>query len=254
MHPVLFVLEVGGVARPIGSYGALAAVAILVAGAGAWRAARRCGEDEALTLAALALAVLGGGLGAWLTFGAVEWVRTGSPAAMWQGGGLVFFGSVPGAALGLWLARRWFGLDVLKIAELSAPTTLAAHAIGRLGCFFGGCCYGRPFDGPWAVVYERSLAGASPVGRHPSPLYEAVALLALAALFAARPPARPGSGRRALAWLAGYSAIRFALEGLRGDAVRGVFFGLSTSQWIAAACLIAALALWRRTRGLLQVE
>lgn len=251
MHPVLVVLELGEVSRPIGTYGFFATLGVAVAAFGAIRAASRGGLDVGLTIAGVGLAVLFGGLGAYLTFGLVAWLRTGSPAPMWEGGGLVFFGSVPGAVLGLWIMQRWQGLDVLRVAELSAPTTLAAHALGRLGCFFGGCCYGRPFEGPWAVVYEHSLVGASEVPRHPSPLYEAAGLLVLATLFAAKPPTEPGSGRRAALWLAAYCVLRIVLELWRGDAARGVFFGASTSQWIGAIGLLVAAVVWRRSRQLL---
>ncbi|MGE0791007.1 MAG: prolipoprotein diacylglyceryl transferase [Sandaracinaceae bacterium] len=249
MHPILVVLELGEGSRPIGTYGTCAAIAIAIAGFGAARAAARAGRDVPLTIAAVGCAVLGGALGAWLLFGLVEWLRTGDPSPMWHGGGLVFFGAVPGAVITLAIARRFFELDVLRIAELSAPTTLAAHAIGRLGCFFGGCCYGRPTDVSWAVRYPAAI---DPLGllRHPSPIYESVGLLALALAFALVPPARPGSGRRAALWLGGYCALRFALEGLRGDAVRGAFLGASTSQWIALAGLAFAFAWWRQGRSL----
>jgi prolipoprotein diacylglyceryltransferase len=76
---------------------------------------------------------------------------------------------------------------------------------------------------------------------HPLPLYEAALLFALAFVFALLRVRGPGSGRRVLQYAAAYSALRFALELLRGDDVRGVFFGgaLSTSQLIAAAVLTA---------------
>jgi len=140
-----------------------------------------------------------------------------------------------------------------EVRDEVAPTTLAAHAIGRLGCFFGGCCYGRPFDGPWAIVYERSLVGAAAVPRHPSPIYESIGLLGLGLAFALVPPRRPGSGHRAALWLGGYCALRAVLELFRGDAVRGVFGGVSTSQWLALLGLAVALGLWRRAGRLLEV-
>jgi len=242
MHPIVGVLELGEASVPIGSYGLFAAAGVLVAGGLATRAAWRAGLDVGLVLAAIALTIGFGFTGAWATFAAVETLRTGSIDWLANGGGLVFFGALPGGALGLWVARRWLKLDVLRGLELALPGVAAAHALGRIGCFFGGCCYGRPFDGAWAVVYPGP--GAAP--RHPTPLYESAGLLALAFAFALSPPRRPGSGQRAAAYVAGYCALRLLTELFRGDLVRGVVAGVSTSQAIAAVGLLLAAFAGRR--------
>ncbi|HEY8430045.1 MAG TPA: hypothetical protein VIL20_16800, partial [Sandaracinaceae bacterium] len=62
------------------------------------------------------------------------------------------------------------------------------------------------------------------------------------------PARRPGDGARALAYLAAYAVLRIATESVRGDAVRGVWWGASTSQLAAAAALIAAGVLFARVR------
>lgn len=240
MHPFVGVLRFGEIERPIGAYGVLVAVGVLVAGFVAVRAASRDGRDVGLTFAALACTVAGAFLGAWLTFGLVEWMRTGSPSAAWQGGGVVFFGAVPGGAAAMLLAGRAMRLDVVRVLDLSIPGLALGHAFGRLGCFAGGCCYGRPFDGAWAVLATDPLAPAAhpPVPRHPSALYEAGGLLLLALVFALLPARRPGDGARALAYLGAYACLRFVVELSRGDAVRGFALGLSTSQLVAIGALL----------------
>lgn len=238
MHPIVGVLELGEASLPIGSYGLFAAAGVLVAGGLATRAASRAGMDVGLVLAAVALTVGFGFTGAWLTYAVVETLRTGATDWLARGGGLVFFGALPGGALGLWVARRWLALDVLRGLELALPGVAAAHALGRMGCFFGGCCFGRPFDGAWGVVYPGPVPSAVP--RHPTPLYESAGLLVLAFAFALAPPRRPGSGARAAAYVAAYCALRLLTELFRGDAIRGVVAGVSTSQWIAAAGLLLA--------------
>jgi phosphatidylglycerol:prolipoprotein diacylglycerol transferase len=115
----------------------------------------------------------------------------------------------------------------------------AGQAIGRLGCFFAGCCYGTPCDLPWAVHGHGAL-------RHPVPLYEAVLDLALAVtLFAIRKTPRP-PGRLFRYYLIGYGVIRFGLETLRGEPQRSLG-PLSATQWV---CLVAigvlAISLQRR--------
>lgn len=246
MHPIL--IDLG--ARSIGSYGVMVALGVAVAGAVAARAAQRARADVGLTLAALACVVAGGFAGAWIAFGLVELARTGSLGWLSRGGGAVFFGAVPGGALAAMAAGRFFRLDWLRVLDLAIPGLAAGHALGRLGCLLGGCCYGRAFDGAWAVLYTHPLApGAHPgVPRHPAPLYEAVGLLALGAVFALSPPRRAGDGSRALAYLAAYAALRIAVEGFRGDAVRGVWLGASTSQIVAAAALLGSAGLLARLR------
>lgn len=246
MHPIL--IDLG--ARSIGSYGVMVALGVAVSGFAAVRAAHRARLDVGLTLAALACVVAGGFAGAWIAFGLVEVARTGSLSWLAHGGGAVFFGAVPGGALAAAAAGRWLRLDWLRVLDLSVPGLAAGHALGRIGCLLGGCCYGRPGGGAWAVLYTHPIApGAHPsVPRHPAPLYEAVGLLALGAAFALIPPRRAGDGSRALAYLAAYAALRVAVEAFRGDAIRGVWLGASTSQIVAVVALLGAAALLARGR------
>lgn len=250
MHPLIGVLELGEVARPIGSYGVSVSLGLFVASALAVRAAQRAGQDVGRTIAAIAIVIGLGFASAWVTFLVVERLRTGTFDALAQGGGLVAFGALPGAAVALWLARRRLGLDALRILELALPGVAAGHAVGRVGCFLGGCCYGAPFDGPWAVVYSDPLAPAAfeaGIPRHPSPLYEAAGLLVLALAFALAPPRAPGAGRRLALYVGLYAALRFAVELTRGDAIRGVGpHGVSTSMALAVALGLGALVAARR--------
>jgi phosphatidylglycerol:prolipoprotein diacylglycerol transferase len=250
MHPVVTV--VGD--RIIASYGLCLAAAVLVATAMTVRAASRAGIDGGSVVAAAGLATAGGFAGSWLLFVAVEWVRTGSPFPALTGGGFVFLGAPAGAALALAAAARPLRLPLLRLLDLAPPAVAAGHAIGRIGCFLGGCCYGRPWDGPWSVVYADALAPAAhpPVPRHPAPLYESLALLALAFLFALLPPREIGSGRRIALYVLAYGTVRIGTELFRGDAVRGLYLGgsISTSQLLCAGLVLAgaAVLLVRRPR------
>lgn len=70
-------------------------------------------------------------------------------------GGLVFYGGLLGAAgLCLWWARR-SGLDFLRVADVAIPTVSLGQALGRLGCFSAGCCWGGTThaDHPLAVQF-----------------------------------------------------------------------------------------------------
>jgi phosphatidylglycerol:prolipoprotein diacylglycerol transferase len=120
-----------------------------------------------------------------------------------------------------------------------------AHAVGRLGCFLAGCCYGAAHDLPWAVTYTDPAAAdlnGTPLGRplHPTQLYEALLELGNFAVVTWVWRRAPRSWAPVATWLGLYGAERFALEFLRGDP-RGAWLGLSTSQWLALAMLGAAL-------------
>ncbi len=254
MDPVVTILRVGEVERIIGSYGVMLSVAIVVISLITTRAAARAGLDVGATIAAIGLTAGAAAAGSWLLYVAVEWVRTGSPLAAIAQPGLVFFGAPLGGVPALYFACRKLELPMGRLVDLAVPAVPAGHAMGRLGCFLGGCCYGRPWDGPFAVTYTHPLAPAAypPLPRHPTPLYESAALLVLALVFALAPMRGVGRGRRLCAYLASYGAVRVVVETFRGDTVRGLFLGgaVSTSQILGVLVLAAGLAglVWTRRR------
>jgi phosphatidylglycerol---prolipoprotein diacylglyceryl transferase len=157
----------------------------------------------------------------------------------WQGGLTFYGGLLLAVPVGLWYARRK-GLGVLRIADLTAPFIMLGLFFGRLGCFFGGCCYGRPTTVAWAVDFPRHR------GVHPTQLYEALGALALfALLYLVLRPRKRGHGQVFAAMLVLYGALRFLLEFWRADE-RGGFWGLSTSQWIGIPVILAGAWLWHR--------
>lgn len=158
--------------------------------------------------------------------------------------GLVFYGGFLGGAAGLALYCRLYKIPLLAAADCAVPGLAFGHAIGRVGCFFAGCCYGKEVGAGFPLAV--TLAGAT---RHPVQLYEATGLVALgfATLFIrAKPP-----GRLIAFYAVGYAVLRLFTETLRGDgAERGYLIPeiLSTSQAIAIAIVVAALALGYRLR------
>lgn len=240
MDPLFYVLRVGGIERELGTYGVCLSLSILVMGVLVTRAAWRAGMDVGRTIAVIGYTAGGGLLGGYSLFVLVETLRTGDPVAAIMQGGLVFYGAPIGGGLALVFACRQLGVPLGRLLDVGIHAIPAGHAIGRLGCFFGGCCYGRLGDGPFAVMYTNVRAPAFdptyPL-RHPTPLYEAGLLLIFAwGLYLWR-PAQVGRGQRAGVYLIGYAIIRTTMEHFRGDAVRGLYFDglLSTSQLISIA-------------------
>lgn len=256
MHPILFELSLGGTDRLIGTYGVLLSAAMLIGAFIGARACHRAGIDWGAAVAAIGFTVAGSLLGSYVLFVLVEWAQTGSPFPAVSQGGLVFFGAPIGGMLALKYTSRGLELPLGRFVDVCIGVVPLGHALGRLGCFFGGCCFGHAFDGPWAIRYSHEMAPGAypPILRHPTPLYEAALLLLLALAFFAIPPKKIGDGRRFFVYAVAYGVIRLVIETFRGDPERGFYFGglVSTSQLISAALLIGGLlglALWRRPPG-----
>jgi phosphatidylglycerol:prolipoprotein diacylglycerol transferase len=265
VHPILHELHVFGMTRPIGGYGLMVALGVLATGILVGRAAHRAREDVGAVIATIGYTAAASFAGAWLFFLFVELVRAGGDLseALSRGGGLVFYGAIPAGAIASYLAARGLGVPYWKMLDLSIPGIAVGHALGRVGCFLGGCCYGYEWHGPWAVTAtdERSPMAHPSVPRHPVQLYESVGLVLLALLFAAVPPTaswlgKPGTGQRAASYLVLYGLLRFCTEAFRGDGIRGVFFGglLSTSQIVSLVGIALGLtwSLWSRRRDAAQ--
>ncbi len=156
--------------------------------------------------------------------------------------GIVFYGGLIGGVFGGWLYTRLFRLDFWKHADLMIPFLPLAHGFGRVGCFCAGCCYGRAAtdaDPEWlrslAVVYTNAIGAPNDgVPRYPVQLFEALFLILI--LFPilqvySRKERRPGM--IVGLYFIVYGLFRFMNEYLRADEIRGIFAGVSTSQWIS---------------------
>jgi hypothetical protein len=149
---------------------------------------------------------------------------------------------------------------------VAAPLGLAV-AVTRLGCFVGGCDFGKVTSAPWALRFPRGSSawhdhvhgGLLPAWRdaslpvHPTQLYEAGlgVILAGTALAVGRTDwARRNHGRVFLVVLAGYALGRLLIENLRGDAGRGLFGPVSSGQIFAVLLLAGTLVLLWRGRQL----
>jgi phosphatidylglycerol:prolipoprotein diacylglycerol transferase len=250
MFPKL--IEVGGFFLP--TYGALVAMGFL---AGLWivrrLAARMSLSDEKITNLVIYCA-LAGLAGAKLFMFLFDWnafmanprdflsLSTLQAAGVYQGGFLLAL------AFAIFYIRR-HGLPLFTTLDIFAPGIAIGHAFGRIGCFAAGCCYGTECARPWAVKFTNvdayKMTGVPlEVPLHPTQLYEASFNLVLAGLLYWLFGRRPQPGVVFAVYLSLYSIFRFAVEFVRHheQALTG---GLSNTQWISLATLIAGLALWR---------
>jgi phosphatidylglycerol:prolipoprotein diacylglycerol transferase len=273
MHPILFEFPNGFF---LGSYGVLIALGLLACAFVARIIGRRRGMDTDHVFDLLFVAVASGFLGARLFYIVLNFSdflerpldlllsRTGF---VFQGGLIT---AVPAC---LWFVRRK-GLQVWAVADVAAIAVPVAHAFGRVGCHFAGCCFGSQCRLPLAIRvpkvqhldgtpvpnawYDQHLKNVVPLEAlwsqpiWPVQLIEAAGLAVLAGgLWWWH-----ASGRRPVgilfAWyLLLYGALRFGVEFLRGDLERGIFFGglLSTGQLISLGMIATGIWWWWQRRG-----
>jgi phosphatidylglycerol:prolipoprotein diacylglycerol transferase len=207
-------------------------------------------------------ALVGGAVGARLFFFIPLWLRGlesgGNLLGRWAEGSGYFGGLAAGTAL-VCLVARLKKLPVLPSADAILARLPIGFALGKLGCFVAGCCYGRRCDGfpgvafaPGSLAYstqqkagELAPGATSALPVHPTQLYELglAGLLAAGLLALERRSSRPGEV--SLAYFAGYSAWRFGVEFFRADPGRHGFGGsLSDSQWTALVVISASAVLW----------
>ena len=249
MFPVL--IRIGPVT--IHTYGFLIAVAFLL---GLWLALRQA-DREKLPREKISdigfYALFAGIIGSRIFFIATEWEHFSShPADMlkiWEGG-LVFYGGVIFAIpVAVWYARKQ-GLLLWQTADIWAPSIAVGHAIGRLGCFCAGCCYGLPTDLPWGVTFNNpETLAIRGVPLHPTQLYESAAeLLNFVILLAVR-RRKAFHGQLFWVYVLNYAVIRALIELFRGDSERGFILpGISVSQGISAVMLVTACAFLMKLR------
>lgn len=167
-------------------------------------------------------------------------------------GGSVFYGGLLGGMIAGSLYIRKKKWEFSAYADIMASTVPLFHVFGRLGCFLSGCCYGIEFVP--GITYQHALVElANGVSRFPVQLVEAGINLLLFLLLHRMFQKGTCCGILFQLYLLMYAPVRFALEFLRGDDYRGIFFGLPTSQWISLLLLITtgALLFRKKTKGLI---
>jgi phosphatidylglycerol:prolipoprotein diacylglycerol transferase len=264
MRPTLVSFSLGEHEFALHTYGFLVGLGFAVAIIRLWRVGRRMGMDGGRLLDLAFWCLVAGVLGSRLAFvllnarafadaclggsGLAAGTRfSGCWAALrfWEGG-LVFYGGViASGAVMLWFCQRerW---SFWTLGDLAAPSLALGHAVGRLGCFLAGCCFGAPTGARWAPEFPAGSvafdelqasgllsAGANHTPRlHPTQLYEAAGELSLFLVLLwlqgrwSRPdPRRPDRALRPgallLTYAGGYATLRFVVEMFRGDAARG---------------------------------
>ena len=161
---------------------------------------------------------------------------------IWEGG-LVFYGGVLLAVpTAIWYVKK-NGIGLWNIADVFAPSIAIGHSIGRIGCFFAGCCYGKPAEGlPWAVTFTnpQSLAQIG-IPLHPTQLYESAGEFINFLILITLRRYKSFDGQLFLTYVLLYSILRFIVEFFRGDIGRGfIIYNISLSQGLSILMFLIA--------------
>ena len=167
-----------------------------------------------------------------------------------QAGGVFSGGLIAGLVAAAWYIRK-HRLPVLGTCDAFGPGLAMGHAIGRLGCFAAGCCYGKETHHWWGVVFRNPLANqitGTPLGvpLEPTQLFEFAVELTNFFVLMWLLKRRKFDGQVFGAFMFIYGVARFFIEFLRGDSDRGFVFGgaLTVTQLIAIGLVLGGGLIW----------
>ncbi|MDR0401494.1 MAG: prolipoprotein diacylglyceryl transferase [Endomicrobium sp.] len=173
---------------------------------------------------------------------------------IWNGG-LVYYGGFVGSIIFIFIYTKSKKIDLFNLCDIFAPSLALGHAIGRIGCFFAGCCYGKATNLPWAITFtnEYSLA-IKHVSVHPTQIYESIInfLLFIILHFYSNGYGyfgnnSIGSGMSVAIYLIVYGIARVVIEFFRGDTTKIYCTCFSISQIISFFLFIfGVLIIWKR--------
>ncbi len=156
-------------------------------------------------------------------------------------GGLAIHGVIIGGVFTALLYSRKKKISLGLLLDLVAPGLALGQSIGRIGCLLSGCCYGLETSGTWGV-----LTRFAPGLRHPYPLYESAADLALFFVLLWLSGRIVEQGGLFATYVTAYSGVRFLLEFFRDN--DGYLLGLSYAQWASLLGIAIGLIMWARLR------
>ena len=252
MFPRLF--QIGSFSAP--TYGFLVSLGVLT---GLWISVRNSSKqgidpDDAWNLGIVA--VLAGIVGAKILYFINDWnFYTAHPREIFSWSTMQAAGVFSGGLLAALAASAWYirkhNMPAMATCDAFSPGLAFGHAIGRLGCFAAGCCWGRPTSHPWGVTFRNPLAHelvGTPLNQalEPTQLFEFAIEMANFFILMWMLKHKKFDGQVFAAYLILYGVARYFLEYLRDDPGRGSVFGgiMSGTQLISICLVIAGGVIW----------
>jgi phosphatidylglycerol---prolipoprotein diacylglyceryl transferase len=235
MHPIL--VQIGPIT--IYSYGFMLAVAVVTCAFLLSHDAAKQGLKRESVFDLVFWTVLWGIVGARIFYVIIAWeffAPTPWEILLLNKGGLAWQGGlIAGTLAGIWFTRS-HKLSLRKLMDLCAPYVALGQAIGRIGCFLNGCCFGKPWAyGIFFPVHDARL--------YPTQLYETAGLFLIFIIlkYAQKKPHTPGMLFAFYLWLAAIE--RFIVEFFRADHTI-LWGGLSLPQYVSMLIFAAGIAVY----------
>ncbi len=230
------------------SYGLMVTLSWLLGGFVAVKRAKQLKLDENDTILIMIYSVIIGFIGAKILFlitvlPQVIYLLHNDPNLFFESiisSGFVYYGGVIAGILGAFVCSKVHKIKLLPHFSLLVVVLPLAHAIGRVGCFFVGCCYGLENHG-LGIAFHDSPVAPNNIPLLPVQLYEAFLNIILFAVLLRVSKKARSYDLTILVYLYSYAVIRFFLEFLRYDSARGSMAGLYTSQWISIGMVVCCL-------------
>jgi len=242
MHPILF--HIGNIT--LYTYGLFTALGFITAIYIAKSEARRIGENEDQIMDLSFFIIVAAIIGARLFYVLTNLkIFIANPLEIFQiwNGGLVFYGGFICATVFTFFYLWKKKMNIWKTGDIFAPALAAGHCIGRMGCFFAGCCYGSPTNMACAITFRNpdSLAPLN-IALHPTQIYSVIGNLLLFIFLISFRRFKKFDGQLFWLYVFIYGLMRSFIEVFRGD-FRGVLLlnTFSISQTIGLVMSIVAI-------------
>ena len=229
-HPVL--LDLGFL--KIYSWGFMVAIAFIIATILAAREAKRKGISPEKIYSLVTYIIIGAIIGSrvgYLLFNPSNLTNFLDIFKFWEGG-LSFHGGFIGGLLFGFLYIKKNNLNFWKIADVIAPSIPIAHAIGRIGCFLRGCCYGIETTLPWGIQHLGEI-------RHPTQIYSSIALFLIFIFLSKQKYKKSFNGSLFLTYIIIYGIFRFLIEFIRVEP--RILLGLTGAQIVSIVLFVIAI-------------
>ena len=159
-------------------------------------------------------------------------------------GGFVFYGGLIGGILGVFIYSKQFKISFKNLLLILVPVVPLIHSIGRIGCLCAGCCYGMEYHGFGAITFHSSMFAPNNIPLFPMQIVESICNLIIFFVLFTTYKRFIGTYKTIGLYMILYSIVRFTLEFFRGDLIRGIYFSLSTSQWISIILFIIGIGIF----------
>jgi phosphatidylglycerol:prolipoprotein diacylglycerol transferase len=227
MHPDLF--SIGPIT--LHTYGLFVALGCITGILSAIRLGKSMGINSQQVMDMGFIAVLWGIIGSRLAYIFINFsYYVANPLYMfkiWQGG-LVFSGGLIAVLIALAFYIRHQDLSYLQIGDLWAPAASLGQGIGRIGCLMAGCCYGRPTDLFWGIIFtDPECLAPLNTPLHPTQIYSSLSGFIIFGILMIIHKRKSFKGQVLIWFLILHSTSRLLIERFRGDD-RGL---LANSEW-----------------------